>query len=322
MQCAGQPVGDFAKARSALAITSCKPLDTRIQSEVMRQKLLFLLACICVTLVWGCGTQKSSLPVKFLLTEIEFYNELWTWDQSTKKYPRFEDFPQRAIDIKGLGDRGFLPAQAASKLLDFRSAIFRYDKDTWEKLHTTAKSGDAAAACTLGLLWSRQPVGKVMLDMQSDILPLVQRGSRQKHPVCMHLESVHYSVGRHGYRKDPHKARELLFAAAASGYYAAQIGLYVAAETSPVYDPNDMSQIEASICWLALADRHAHGSFGAYLGGLDAGLAGYGKRRPRAELHAEQQALISKWQGPPPHGEPKIQPTVQDCTILQKAAHK
>jgi hypothetical protein len=288
----------------------------------MRQKLVFLLVCICVSLSSGCGTQKSSLPVKFLLTETEFYNELWTWDESTKKYPRYEDFPQRAIDIKGLGDRGFLPAQAVSKLLDFGSATFRYDKEAWEKLHTIAKSGDDDAACTLGLIWSRQPVGKVMLDMQADILPLVQRGTRQKHPVCMHLESVHYSVGRHGYVKDLRKARELLLEAAARGYFAAQIGLKVIADTTSDYDPNDMSQIEVTICWLALADRHTHGSFGAYLGGLSAGLSGYGKRVPRHELRAAQQALVSKWQGPPPHGEPKIQPTVQDCTILQKAAHK
>jgi hypothetical protein len=287
----------------------------------MRQKIVFLFACICVILIWGCGTQKSSLPVKFLLTEIEFYNELWTWDQSTKKYPRFEDFPQRAIDIKGLGDRGFLPAQAASKLLDFRSAIFRYDKEAWENLHTQAKSGDDSAACVLAVLWGRQPIDEIPLDMQSDLLPLVQRGSRRKQPVCMDLESTHYKLGRYGYTKELYKARELLLEAAQSGYSSAQIGLSHQT-TWPDEDPNNMSQIEASICWLALADRHAHGSFGAYLGGLRAGFAGYGTSVPRAELRAAQQALISKWRGPPPHGEPKIQPTVQDCTILQKAAHK
>jgi hypothetical protein len=273
----------------------------------------------------GCSAQRPQVPVKFELTELDFYNELATWSENSRRYPYpiTENFKQRYADVYALGEKGFLPARVVVKVLP-APVTFKYDEAALSELLTAAKNGDDGAGCTLWSIMLPNPKEYAWLDFEKVLAPLVLRGAANGHGYCLNIAGIQYLIGQAGIERDMSKARSLLVRAAAQGHFTAQVQL----ATSPVWpwsdgDLNNVKRVEANLCWLAVADRHASGAFQSLASQirrqLDEGHR-YGFIDPENRPVLEQ--LLDKWATPPRVIVPKLQLTNPQCLELEEKASR
>ena len=283
-----------------------------------RRATWFVLPCIFFAF-FGCSAPTRE-PVRHELTEVDFFNELDAGG-SSRRYRQREDFKQRYIDVAALGDKGFLPAKVAAKVLLSRYPKFTYDKAALTELLSAAQLGNDSAACALWVIMLRRD--KEYPELNHSVLrPLVKRASANGHGGCMTVEALDYLEGRDGYQKNQEKAHQLLLKAATQGHFYAQLAIARRISKWPRRDDwNDIKRVEANLCWLAMADQHGIAHFQIYVSGVDmASILG----EPEYDVKEENRPILKKlsndWATPPPEGRAKFSPPASQCIELERKA--
>lgn len=256
--------------------------------------------------------QLTLSPAQKLDYDRVFFNEIWSWNQTTWRYGD-PSGAKRQREFEAMAANGYLPAHVALQMFNFANGTKAPDASAFELLRAAAEAGDISSACALIPIWAWNTIPGYTRSFEWAV-PYVQQGA-STHFACQEQLALLYR-NKTLSPPSPKTERELLTRSAAQGYVHAFVVLETTLRTD---DRRWYVDLDRGLCWAVASKLYSP------FASIDLDyyrLVSKGANPQLGLTQAERDEagrLADKWEGRMKSAQ-VIMDIVNDCLLLEEKA--